>query len=93
MSSRQCSEDAPQGGLGQNMTLEKHQNLTAILMESSLARLGSARLRLEPIFFIIAWKARAEKSAGLIWLNWKKFRLEKLDISEAKKYILKLKQK
>jgi hypothetical protein len=53
-------------------------------MESSLAR-----LRLEPNFFIIAWKARAEKSAGLIWLNWKKFRLEKIDISEATKYFFK----
>jgi hypothetical protein len=42
---------------------------------------GSARLRLEPKFFIIAWKAQAEKSAQLDWLNWKKFRLEKLDIS------------
>jgi hypothetical protein len=42
---------------------------------------GSARLRLEPKFFIIAWKARAEKSAQLDRLNWKKFRLEKLDIS------------
>jgi hypothetical protein len=48
----------------------------SLVMESSLAR-----LRLEPNFFIIVWKDRAEKSAQLDRLNWKKFRLEKLDIS------------
>jgi hypothetical protein len=31
-------------------------------------------------------KLGPKKSAGLIWLNNKKSRLEKLDISEAKKY-------
>jgi hypothetical protein len=54
-------------------------------MESSLAR-----LRLELKFYIIAWKARDEKIGRLDWLNWKKFRLKKLDILEAKNIFLRL---
>jgi hypothetical protein len=45
-------------------------------MESSLARLGSGSSQ---IFLLLLEKLKPKKSAGLIWLNRKKFRLEKLD--------------
>jgi hypothetical protein len=52
-------------------------------MESSLARLSSGSSR---IFLLLLEKLEPKKSAGLTGSTEKKFRLEKLDISEAKKY-------
>jgi hypothetical protein len=54
-----------------------------LVMESSLARLSSGSSR---NFLLLLEKLEPKKSAGLTGSTEKKFRLEKLDISEAKKY-------
>jgi hypothetical protein len=60
--------------------------LLTVVIESSLAQLGSGSSR---FFLLLLEKLEPKKSEGLIWLNWKKIRLEKLDISEAKKLFFK----